>query len=189
MPWSLTKEWLEKPVVTYEGHWASPGAVEQVGSLLSSGLGRSGWHLLGNDSLMTCQSTYTEALVPSVNHSASDNLVDILSGMAFSHASTPNAASRAARHEQETQPCDCEKSKRSNTTVRGCQVLLSSTTRAGHRAVVTAHKHQKSLGDQHGKSFGDPRTNSSKIMVSQKVRENFWIPVEKKISPHYPNNI
>lgn len=97
MPWSLTKEWLDKPAATIERPWASTGALGQVGTLLSSAPGRFGWHLVGNDPVMTCQSPCTKAFVPSVNYSASDSLVDILSGMAFSHANTPNAANKASR--------------------------------------------------------------------------------------------
>lgn len=95
MPRSLTKEWLDKPTALNEAlniYWDSRTGC----TLLSGALGTFGWHLLGNDSIMTFQSTYTEALVPSVNYSASDSLVDIFSGMAFNHAKTPVSANKAA---------------------------------------------------------------------------------------------
>lgn len=68
------------------------------------------------DPVMTCQSPCAKAFVPSVNYSASDSLVDILSGMAFSHANTPNAANKASRCVCEREPCYYKASKGSNTT-------------------------------------------------------------------------
>lgn len=121
-------------------HRTSTGTVGQVGTLLSGALGRFGWHLLGNDSIMTFQSTYTKALVPSVNYSAFDSLVDILSGMAFNHAKTPNGANKAARHERERQNHLIVKHQKEVIWTGGCQVVLSNTIQAGHRAVITAHK-------------------------------------------------
>lgn len=100
---NLTKEWLDKPAATKERHWASTGAGEQVGTLLSSVPGIFGWHLLENDPVITCQSPSTKVLVPSINCSASNCLVDILSGMSFSHVSPKSAVSKTTRCERDTQ--------------------------------------------------------------------------------------
>lgn len=90
---------------------------------------------------MTFQSTYAEALVPTVNYSASDSLVDILSGMAFNHAKTPNGANKAASHEKrEKQNHLIVKHQKEVIWAGICQVVLSNTIQAGHRAVITAHK-------------------------------------------------
>lgn len=100
-PGALQRNGLDKPAAANERHCASTRALEQAGTLLSSTSGGFGWHLLGTNPIMTCQSPYTKALVPSVNHLPSDSSMNILSGMAFSHANTPNAANKAMRLERE----------------------------------------------------------------------------------------
>ena len=119
---NLTKEWLDKPAATKERHWASTGAGEQVGTLLSSVPGIFGWHLLENDPVITCQSPSTKVLVPSINCSASNCSVDILSGMSFSHVSPKSAVSKTTRCERDTQNHVTAKHQREVTPwTRDCQ--------------------------------------------------------------------